>query len=67
MKKNMGNIDKTLRLILAALIGILYFTNTISGTLGIVLLIAAIILVLTSFIGVCPLYSVLNIKTLNKK
>ena len=41
MKANMGSTDKMVRLIVAALIAILYFTNVISGTLGIVLLVLA--------------------------
>ena len=63
MKKNMGNADKIIRVIIAALIGILYFTGTISGTLGIVLLALSAIFVLTSFISFCPLYLPFGIST----
>lgn len=63
MKKNMGNADKIIRVIIAALIGILYFTGTISGTLGIVLLTLSAIFVLTSFISFCPLYLPFGIST----
>ena len=56
MKKNMGTTDKAIRILIAVVIGVLYFTNTISGTLAIVLGILAVVFLLTSFINFCPLY-----------
>lgn len=67
MKKNMGSIDKTVRIIIALLIGVLYYTNVISGTLAIILGVLAIVFVLTSFIGFCPLYLPLGINTSKEK
>lgn len=67
MKKNMGAIDKGLRIAVAVVIAILYFTNVISGTLAIVLLIFAGIFILTSLISFCPLYPLLGINTSKKK
>jgi len=67
MKKNMGSIDRAVRLIVAVLIVILYFTQTITGTLGIVLLIVAGVFALTSFISFCPLYAPLKISTCKSK
>ncbi|WP_282115732.1 YgaP family membrane protein [Cellulophaga baltica] len=55
MKKNMGTTDKTIRVLLAALIAVLYFTNVITGTLGIILLILAGVFVITSLVSFCPL------------
>ncbi len=63
MKKNMGTIDRMSRVLIAVVIAVLYFTNVISGTLGLVLLIFAGIFVLTGFIGFCPLYSPFGINT----
>jgi hypothetical protein len=63
MNKNMGSADRIIRVIFAAIIGILYFTETISGTLGIVLLVFAGIFVLTSSISFCPLYAPFGIST----
>ncbi|WP_020533535.1 YgaP family membrane protein [Flexithrix dorotheae] len=63
MKKNMGNADKIFRVIIALVIATLFFTNIISGTLGIILLVVAGIFVLTSLIGFCPLYTIFGIKT----
>ncbi|MGA9269182.1 MAG: DUF2892 domain-containing protein [Lutimonas sp.] len=63
MKKNMGLTDRIIRVIVAAIIGILYFTGTISGTLGMVLLILAGIFVLTSLISFCPLYAPFGLNT----
>ncbi len=66
MKKNMGSTDRTIRIILAVLIGILYFTKQITGTAAIILGILAIIFLLTSFISFCPLYRPFNITTRKK-
>lgn len=59
----MGNADRVIRFILAAIIGVLYFTGTVSGTLGIVLLVLAAVFVLTSFISFCPLYAPFGLST----
>lgn len=67
MKKNMGTIDKTIRILIAIVIATLYFTNTISGTWAIVLGILAVVFVLTSFISFCPLYLPFGINTLKNK
>jgi len=63
----MGSTDKTIRIIIAVVIAILYFTKAISGTAAIILGIIALALVLTSFMSFCPLYSPFNINTAKKK
>ena len=63
MKKNMGTVDKSIRILIAVIIGILYFNGMISGTLGLVLLVLSVIFVLTSMISFCPLYTLFGIKT----
>ncbi|MBK5193650.1 MAG: DUF2892 domain-containing protein [Flavobacteriaceae bacterium] len=67
MKKNMGNTDKIIRLIIVAGIAILYFTGVITGTIGIVLLILAGVFVLTSLVGFCPLYTLFGMNTCPRK
>ena len=67
MKKNMGTADKVIRILIAAVVGVLYFTNAISGTLAIGLGILAIVFVLTAFISFCPLYLPFGINTFKKK
>lgn len=67
MKANMGNFDRVLRAIIAAVISILFFTKVISGTLGIVLLVLGGVFLLTSFISFCPLYLPFGISTCKKK
>lgn len=59
----MGTTDKAVRIIIAAVIAVLYFTNVISGTLGIVLLVLAGVFVLTSLVSFCPLYAIFGLKT----
>jgi len=63
MKKNMGGLDKTIRVIIAAIIAVLFLTNVITGILGVVLLVLAGIFVLTSFISFCPLYAPFGLNT----
>lgn len=63
MIANMGNTDKIIRILAAVLIVILYFTQLISGTLAIILLVLAGIFILTSFINFCPLYLPFGIST----
>jgi len=63
MKKNMGTADKVIRILVAIVIAILFFTNVITGTLGIILLVLAAVFLLTSFIGFCPLYLPFGIRT----
>jgi fatty acid desaturase len=67
MKKNMGNADRIVRLLLAAVVAILFFTNTITGTLGIILLVLAGVFVLTSLISFCPLYTLIGLNTCSAK
>lgn len=67
MTKNMGSADKIIRLVIAAIVVILYVTGTISGTLGIILLIFAGVFVLTSLISFCPLYLPFGLSTFKKK
>lgn len=67
MKKNMGTTDKAIRILIAVVILALYFTNVISGTLAVILLILAGVFVLTSLIGTCPLYLPFGLSTTKKE
>jgi hypothetical protein len=66
MKKNMGMADKAIRFILAIIVGVLYYTNVINGTLAIVLGLLAVVFILTSFMSFCPLYLPFGITTRRK-
>ncbi len=63
----MGKADRILRILLAIVVAILYFTGAISGTAAIILLILTGIFILTSFVGFCPLYAPFNISTRKKQ
>ncbi|HRP00565.1 MAG TPA: DUF2892 domain-containing protein [Flavobacteriales bacterium] len=67
MKTNVGNIDKVLRIALAVVMSVLYFTRTVEGTLGTVLLILGGVFLLTALVGFCPLYALVGINTCPKK
>ena len=67
MKKNMGTIDIAIRLVIAAIVIILYFTHVISGTIAVILLIFAGVFILTSLLSFCPLYLPFGISTRGKK
>jgi len=63
MKKNMGNIDRSIRALLAVLVGVLYYTGIISGTTATILGALAIVFLLTSLVSSCPLYMPFGIST----
>jgi hypothetical protein len=63
MKKNMGNADRLIRILIAVGIAVLYFTGTIGGRLAIVLGVVAVVFVITSLVGRCPGYIPLGIST----
>ncbi|UQD56614.1 DUF2892 domain-containing protein [Flavobacterium sp. K5-23] len=67
MKKNMGLTDKIIRITIAAIIALMYFSNIISGTLALVLGAFAAIFLITSFVGVCPMYTLFGSNTCEKK
>ena len=67
MKKNIGSLDRALRLIVAAVIGILIAMGELTGLAAILLGILAVVFLLTSVVGTCPLYLPLNISTAKKK
>lgn len=59
----MGNLDRGIRVFVAIVIAALYFTGTLTGTLGIILLVLAAVFVLTSFVSFCPLYTLIGAST----
>jgi hypothetical protein len=63
MKTNVGNIDKAVRIVLAVVFAALYFTGTVTGTIGIILLVLGGVFVATSLVGFCPLYSIFGMST----
>lgn len=63
MKKNMGNTDRIIRLLLAGIFALLWFQNIVTGTWAIVLLVLAAVFVLTSLISFCPLYTLFGINS----
>ena len=67
MTKNMGGTDRFIRIIVAIIALILYFTGTLTGTVGIIALVVASIFLLTSFVSFCPLYSILGMNTCGVK
>jgi len=67
MKKNIGSIDKAIRLLVAALIVVLAITKVLTGIWAIVLLILAGVFILTSIVGTCPIFLPFGISTMKKK
>jgi hypothetical protein len=63
MKKNVGTIDRIVRILLALVFGYLYFSGTVTGLVGTVLLVLGGIFVLTALLGTCPIYSALGMST----
>jgi hypothetical protein len=67
MKKNMGNADKALRILIAIAIALLYYFDIISGAIAYILMVVSIVLLITSFINFCPIYNLLGIDTSKSK
>lgn len=63
MKKNMGTIDRVVRVILAAIFTYLYFSGMVTGALGIILLVLGVVFLATSALGFCPLYAPFKFST----
>lgn len=63
----MGTSDRVIRILLAAVIAVLYFTGTVAGTLGLALMILAGVFLLTSLVSFCPLYAPFGISTCQVK
>lgn len=63
MKRNMSDMDRIIRVILAALFAYLYFGGIVSGTLGLVLVVLGAVFLITSIISFCPLYRLFKLST----
>jgi len=63
MKQNMGNLDRIIRVVLAIIFAVLYFSGMVTGTLGIILLILGGVFLVTSLISFCPLYVPFKLST----
>lgn len=63
MKKNMGNTDRIIRVLIAIIIAGLYFSGTLTGLVGTILLVLAGVFVATSLISFCPLYTIFGLST----
>lgn len=63
MKKNMGTVDKSMRMVAVASIVVVYFAGIITGPTAMALGIVAVIFAITSFIGFCPMYSIIGVNT----
>ena len=59
----MGGADRSIRILLAAVLAYLYFSGIITGTWGLVLVVLGGVFVLTSLVGFCPLYAAVGINT----
>lgn len=66
MQKNMGNTDKAIRILGAVVMAALYFTGMVTGVIGVIMLVLAIVFVLTSLVSFCPLYTLFGVSTCPK-
>ena len=67
MKTNMGMADKAIRLMIAIVLIVLFYKGLLPGILGIIGLIVALLLTVTSLIGICPVYKLFKIDTTDGK
>lgn len=66
LEKNMSTTDSIVRFVLAAIFAVLYFTGTVSGTFGVVLLVLAVVFALTAVVRICPIYLMFKLSTIRK-
>jgi hypothetical protein len=66
MKANMAILDRILRVVLVALVAVLFFTGVLSPVAAIILGILSVVFLVTAFVGFCPLYRLLGISTKRK-
>ncbi|MCC4229032.1 YgaP family membrane protein [Zunongwangia profunda] len=67
MKKNMGGADRLIRIVIAIIIGVLYWQGLVEGTLAYVLIAVGAVFLITSFVGFCPLYKLVGLNTYPRK
>lgn len=63
MKKNMGGLDKVIRLAIVLIAGLLVYFEMVSGTFSYILLAISAVFVITSLVSFCPLYGVFGINS----
>jgi len=63
MKVNIGSTDRAIRILIAIVLGVLIYTNVVTGTLAVVLGIVGAVFVLTSLVSFCPLYRIFGMST----
>lgn len=67
MNANIGSVDKLVRLLLAIVLILLFYFEVLTGTAGIIALLVALILTVTSLINFCPFYSIFRLNSILKK
>ncbi len=67
MKKNLNTPDRVIRIIASLVVLFFVVNGTITGTIGTVLAVVAIVLIATGVISFCPLYAALGISTRRKE
>ena len=67
MPKNMGLLDRSLRIIAAIVLAALAYTGTVTGTLAIAAYVVAAVFVVTSLVSFCPAYLPFGIRTCSKR
>jgi hypothetical protein len=63
MKPNLSNIDRVVRVVLAAIFAYLYFGGIVTGALGITLVILGVVFLLTAVVSFCPIYAMFKFST----
>lgn len=67
MTKNMGKVDRVMRFVAAIVVGFLYYYDKIDGIFAYFLMAVAILFIVTSFIGFCPMYVPMDMNTIDKE
>ena len=63
MNKNVGNTDKTIRIIIGILLLVAAFTISLSANAKIIVIVLGVIALATGLINFCPLYKLIGVNT----
>ena len=63
MEKNVGTIDKIVRVVIALVAFWAAYTGKVASPINYVLYVLGAIMVFTTIMGSCPLYNIIGVKT----
>lgn len=60
MKRNIGTAERIIRFIVAAVLGVFYYFQIVTGAIAMIFLTISVFSLITSIVPVCPVYKLLG-------